>query len=134
MMLNDHILLTSKYEHEVSYIGGGCPPIETPDGWLFIYHGVRDTINGYIYSACAALLDLENPAIEIARLPYILFEPEYHWELRGEVDNVCFPTGAVVINDDLHIFYGAADEQIASVTISISELLTELKLHTKTHV
>ncbi len=134
MMLNEHILLTSKYEHEVSYIGGGCPPIETADGWLLIYHGVRDTIDGYIYSACAALLDLDNPKIEIARLPHILFEPEYHWELRGEVDNVCFPTGAIVINDDLHIFYGAADEQIASVTISISELLTELKLHTITHV
>jgi predicted GH43/DUF377 family glycosyl hydrolase len=28
-------------------------------GWLLIY-GVKDGLNGYIYSACAALLDLEN--------------------------------------------------------------------------
>lgn len=134
MMLNDHILLTSKYKHEVSYIGGGCPPIETADGWLLIYHGVRNTINGYIYSTCAALLDIDNPTIEIARLPYSLFEPEFHWELIGEVNNVCFPTGAIVIGDNLHVFYGAADEQIASVTISLAELLTELKLNTKIDV
>jgi predicted GH43/DUF377 family glycosyl hydrolase len=49
-----------------------------------------------VYSACAALLDLENPKIEIARLPYPLFKPEEKWELKGEVNNVCFPTGTVV--------------------------------------
>lgn len=38
--LNTHIVLTSVFEHEVSYIGGGCPPIETAAGWLVIYHGV----------------------------------------------------------------------------------------------
>lgn len=133
MLLNDNILLTSKYDHEVSYIGGGCPPIETKEGWLLIYHGVRDTIDGYIYSACACLLDLENPKIEIARLPYVLFQPEFHWERRGEVNNVCFPTGSVVIEDELHIFYGAADEQIASISINLSELLTELKNNIISH-
>ncbi len=129
MRLDEHILLSAKYDHEVSYIGGGCPPIETKEGWLLIYHGVHDTINGYIYSACASLLDLENPKIEIARLPYPLFGPEYIWELVGEVNNVCFPTGAVVIEDLLHIFYGAADEQIASATINLDELLNELINH-----
>lgn len=126
--LENHILLSPKHDHEVSYIGAGCPPIETVDGWLVIYHGVHDTLDGYVYSACVALLDLHNPHIELARLPYMLFNPEYKWELLGEVNNVCFPTGAIVVGDLLHIFYGAADEQIASATLSIANLLSELKL------
>lgn len=127
----DYVLLSPKYEHEISYIGGGCPPIETKFGWLLIYHGVKDSISGYVYSACAALLDIDNPQKEIARLPFPLFKPEYVWELKGEVNNVCFPTGAVVFNDILYIYYGAADERIACASMSLPELLTELMANTK---
>jgi predicted GH43/DUF377 family glycosyl hydrolase len=93
LRFKEYIVLSSKYKHEVSYVGGGCPPIETNRGWLLIYHGVHDTTKGYVYSACAALLDLENPQKEIARLPYPLFKPEHEWELKGEVNNVCFSYG-----------------------------------------
>jgi beta-1,2-mannobiose phosphorylase / 1,2-beta-oligomannan phosphorylase len=128
---NKNIVLAPRYDHEVSYIGGGCPPIETVEGWLIIYHGVKDSIKGYVYSACAALLDLENPQIEIARLPYPLFEPEKVWELKGEVNNVCFPTGTALFDDTLYIYYGAADERIAYASVSISSLLKELLLNPK---
>jgi predicted GH43/DUF377 family glycosyl hydrolase len=129
--LDDCIVLSPKHKHEVSYIGGGCPPIETAYGWLLIYHGVHDTVKGYVYTACAALLDLENPQKEIARLPYPLFRPEHEWELKGEVNNVCFPTGAVLFDDRLHIYYGAADEQIATATVSLTALLKELLINIK---
>ena len=123
---HEHILMDSIFDHEASYIGGGCPPIETKDGWLMIYHGVHDTPSGYVYTACAALLDLNNPKKEIARLPYALFHPEYQYELTGYVNNVCFPTGTVTEGDTLYIYYGAADEKIACVSVSISELVIEL--------
>jgi predicted GH43/DUF377 family glycosyl hydrolase len=126
---DEFIVLAPKYEHEVSYIGSGCPPIETSAGWLLIYHGVHDTVKGYVYSACAALLDLTNPQKEIARLPYPLFFPEKQWELKGEVNNVCFPTGAILENDTLYIYYGAADERIAVASVSLKELLAELTLN-----
>jgi predicted GH43/DUF377 family glycosyl hydrolase len=122
----DHVLLSPKYAHEVSYIGAGCPPIETEFGWLMIYHGVYDSISGYVYCACAALLALDNPYEVIARLPYPLFVPEADWEKKGTVANVCFPSGAIVKDDALYIYYGAADERIASVTICFSDLLKEL--------
>jgi beta-1,2-mannobiose phosphorylase / 1,2-beta-oligomannan phosphorylase len=127
--LDSSIVLSSKYKHEVSYIGGGCPPIETPQGWVMIYHGVFDTIKGYVYSACVALLDLNNPQLEIARLPYPLFKPEEEWELKGYVNNVCFPTGTALFGDTLYIYYGAADEQIACASVSFSELVNELLLN-----
>ncbi len=132
--LNEYIALTPKHKHEVSYIGGGCPPIETEHGWLIIYHGVHDTIKGYVYSACAALLDLHNPQKEIARLPYALFNPDHIWELIGEVNNVCFPTGTALFGDTLYIYYGAADEQIACASVSLSELLNELLLNKTNNV
>lgn len=124
--LDNYIVISPKHEHEVSYIGGGCPPIETAEGWVMIYHGVHDTTKGYVYSACAALLDLENPQKEIARLPYALFSPELSWELKGEVNNVCFPTGTALFDDTLYIYYGAADERIACASVSLSALIAEL--------
>lgn len=124
--LADHVLLTPRFKHEVSYIGGGAPPIETKEGWIMIYHGVHDTTKGYVYSVCAALLDLDNPFLEVSRLPYPLFRPELEWELKGEVNNVCFPTGTSLFGDTLYIYYGAADERIAAASLSISALIEEL--------
>jgi predicted GH43/DUF377 family glycosyl hydrolase len=124
--MHEYIVLDPLYDHESKYIGGGCPPIETKQGWLMIYHGVKETPTGLVYSACAALLDLDNPSREIARLPYALFSPEHEWELNGEVNNVVFPTGTAVFGDTLFIYYGAADERIACASLSISALVEKL--------
>jgi predicted GH43/DUF377 family glycosyl hydrolase len=124
--LEEHIVFDPVYKHESSYIGGGCPPIETEHGWLLIYHGVEKTSRGNVYSACAALLDLDNPLKEITRLPFPLFSPEYEWELKGEVNNVVFPTGTALFGNTLFIYYGAADTHIACASVSLSALLAEL--------
>ncbi len=131
MNLENNIMLAPMYEHEVSYIGGGCPPIETEDGWLMIYHGVHDSLTGYVYNACAALFEIDNPRKEIARLPYPLFSPDESWEKIGYVNNVCFPTGAILNDDRLYIYYGAADENIACASVSLNELLAELKVNAR---
>ena len=131
LTLQDHIVIDPVYAHESDYIGSGCPPIETEHGWLLIYHGVQDTNQGLIYSACAAaLLDIDNPAKVIARLPYALFSPEQEWELKGDVNNVVFPTGTALFGDTLFIYYGAADSHIAVASLSLSALLKELLTHT----
>ena len=131
LRFKEHVVLYPSLKHEISYIGGGCPPIETKFGWLIIYHGVYDSVKGYVYCACAALLDIDNPQKEISRLPYALFKPELDWELKGEVSNVCFPTGAIVEHDRLYIYYGAADERIACASMNLIELLDELMLNVK---
>jgi predicted GH43/DUF377 family glycosyl hydrolase len=128
--LNEHILLTSKYLHEINYVGGGCPPVETGAGWLIIYHGVQQIGTGNQYSACAALFDLDDPRKEISRLPYPLFIPDQEYELDGDVDNVCFPTGTALFNDTLYIYYGAGDEVIACASVSLSALVEELLTYT----
>jgi len=131
--LQDHIILDPVFQHESSYMGAGCPPIETEFGWLLIYHGAEETEHGIVYSACAALLDLENPAKVIARLPYALFSPEYEWERNGEVNNVVFPTGTALFDNTLYVYYGAADERIAVASVNLSDLLAELLSYTSTN-
>lgn len=126
---SEKILLTSKFPHEKAYLGGGAPPLETEAGWLIIYHGVHESSDGLIYNACAALLDLENPKEEIARLPYPLFEPDQEYERTGYVNNVVFPTGTSLFGDRLYIYYGAADDSIAVASLSLKALLEELLTH-----
>ncbi len=125
--LHTHILLDPKDIFEVNYIGAGGPPIETEFGWLIIYHGVQETTRGKIYHAKAALLQLDNPEIEIARLPYPLFSPTKQWEIEGEVSDIVFPTGHALFGNDLYIYYGAADKYIAVAKLDINELLLELR-------
>ncbi|QES90915.1 pesticidal protein Cry7Aa [Rhizosphaericola mali] len=121
-----HIVLSPRFAHESSYVGAGCPPIETEQGWILIYHGVEERNGSYIYSACVAMLDLKKPEIEMARLPYPLFSPDVSWEQHGEINNVCFPTGCLLSEDTLYIYYGAADEQIACASVTLSLLISEL--------
>jgi len=121
------IILDPKYWYENRKIGGGCPPLETKDGWLIIYHAVEYRSSGNIYRASAALLDKDNPQKVIARLPEPLFSPEEKWEKIGDVNNVVFPTAAFIEGNDLTVFYGAADTMIAAKTIDLKSLLVELK-------
>ena len=125
--LGSHILLESQYRFESRNIGGGCPPIETKEGWLFIYHAIEDSSQGRIYHAAAALLDLDDPAKVIGRLKRPLFSPTEDWEKQGDVNNVVFPTGTVLKNGRLYIYYGAADKLIAAKSVDMNELLRELK-------
>lgn len=126
--LKSFLILNPKYSHENSYIGGGCVPIETTDGWIMIYHSVETDINkGQVYHASAALLDINEPNKVISQLPAPLFSPESDWERKGVINNVVFPTSTCLEDGVLSIFYGAADEKIGVRKINISTLLRELK-------
>lgn len=132
LTIDKHVVLAPKYEHEISYIGSGAPPIETDEGWVVIYHGVHDVDGGHVYTACAALLDLDNPMIELSRLPYALFVPDQDWEMVGVVNNVVFPSGTALFGDTLYVYYGAADKLIGTASMSLKELTAEL-VHYKSH-
>ncbi|MBK0369898.1 glycoside hydrolase family 130 protein [Flavobacterium agrisoli] len=125
--LDDHTVLSPKFPHETSHIGAGCPPIETPDGWLVIYHATEKRARGLVYHACAALLDLENPMKVLARLEEPIISPSEYYEKHGYVNYVVFPTGTALFDDRLYIYYGAADDEIAVASIVFDELLNQLK-------
>ena len=99
-------------------------PIETEQGWLLIYHGVLISCNGFVYSMGAALLDLDEPWKVIARSRDYLLSPQVPYEQVGDVPNVVFPCGAVVIDEQLFVYYGGADKFVGVATIDI-DLLVE---------
>jgi predicted GH43/DUF377 family glycosyl hydrolase len=122
--LDKHVIMRPEADWEIKKIGAGPPPIETAEGWLFIYHGVDET---HMYRAGIALLDLEDPSKVIYRAKLPLFEPDLPFELVGDVDRVVFPEGAYLMGDHLHIHYGAADKAIGLATVPFDELMTWLK-------
>jgi predicted GH43/DUF377 family glycosyl hydrolase len=114
---------------DANKIGLSPPPIETPQGWLVIYHGVRQTPAGCIYRLGFALFDLREPERCLQRTDEWVFGPEEVYEQRGDVDNVVFPCGATVApdGDTLRLYYGAADTSIALATGSIRAMLERLE-------
>lgn len=117
----DHVVMKPEAEWEEKKIGAGPTPIETDEGWLLIYHGVDDD---HVYRAGLALLDLDDPTRVIARTSRPVFEPATDYELYGDVNNVVFPEGAVVIEDTLFVYYGAADKVVGAATAPMSDVLT----------
>jgi predicted GH43/DUF377 family glycosyl hydrolase len=110
---------------DANKIGLSPPPIETPEGWLMIYHGVRNTPAGCLYRLGLALFDLTTPERCLLRGDTWVFGPEEPYERTGDVGNVAFPCG-VTLGDDgdsLHMYYGGADSCIALASSRVSVLL-----------
>ncbi len=106
-------------------IGAGPTPIETTEGWLLIYHGVLTSCNGFVYSAGAALLDLDEPWKVICRTaPYIL-SPQALYECVGDTPNVAFPCAALcdAPTGRMAIYYGGADTVTCLAFAQVDELI-----------
>jgi predicted GH43/DUF377 family glycosyl hydrolase len=114
---------------DANRIGLSAPPIETPQGWLVIYHGVRQTGAGVLYRLGLALFDLNTPERCLKRGGEWVFGPQEPYERRGDVDNVIFPCGYTIAGDGdtLHLYYGAADTSIALATGSVRAILEWLE-------
>jgi predicted GH43/DUF377 family glycosyl hydrolase len=128
---NHRLLLSPSHAHDAK-IGPGIPPIETPDGWLMIYHHVdlcenhETHVSTFRYSMRAALLDLADPTKIIGKLPYDILEPEMPYE-TDKGTRIVFPTGGYVADGILHVYYGASDFTIGLASGSLDQLLAELK-------
>ncbi len=107
-------------------VGAGPVPIETPEGWLLIYHGVKSTSHGPIYRVGLALLDLDDPRKVIKRLPFWVFGPKTDYEATGFIPGVVFPTGTVEMNGQLYMYYGAADTRIGLAVSTVQTLVDAL--------
>jgi predicted GH43/DUF377 family glycosyl hydrolase len=116
---------------DANKVGLSPPLIETPRGWLMIYHGVRHTAAGSLYRLGLALLDLEQPTHCLLRGDPWMFGPEAPYEREGDVGYVVFPCGTTIDDDGdtLRVYYGASDTSIALATGSVSGMLRWLDEH-----
>ncbi len=113
---------------EFVQVGNCGSPVETPEGWLALFHGVGPMRK---YSMWAELLDIDNPSKVTGRLDEPILTPDEH-ERDGYVPNVVYSCGSMMHGDALIVPYGIADQRCRVATVSISELLHRLKEHPQT--
>ncbi|NLN80074.1 MAG: glycosidase [Erysipelotrichia bacterium] len=122
---NYKLLIKGETWWEDAKIGASTPPIKTKDGWLLLYHGV--SLKDKAYRVGALLLDFKNPSIVLRRSKDFIMEPEHEYETEGYYNGCVFPTGIVIKDETLYVYYGAADQYIAVATCPLDELLMFLK-------
>ncbi len=106
---------------EAMKIGGGAPPLKTPEGWLVIYHAKGE---GSVYSLFCLLLDLEEPWKVVRRAEKPLLAPELPFEREGFFGNVVFTNGMVEKDGRIFLYYGAADQYVGLAFTTVEELLS----------
>ena len=121
-----HLLLTGVEHTWEEKVGGSTPPLRTDEGWLVLYHGVSDCGKGY-YRVGALLLDLENPLKILGKTRECILEPETAYETEGFYKGCVFPTGNVIVNGILYVYYGAGDRYVCLATCPLRDLLDYIK-------
>ena len=107
---------------ELIQVGNCGSPLETPDGWLVLTHGVGPMRE---YGIGAILLDLDDPTHVLGRLSHPLLAPTTE-ERNGYVPNVIYSCGSLVHRGTLVLPYGASDSVIRIALVNLSDLLGEL--------
>lgn len=119
---NPRLLQQPKFPWELVQIGNCGSPIETPEGWLIITHGVGP-MRRYVLSA--SLLKLDDPTIEIGRLKEPLLSPSGE-EREGYVPNVVYSCGGIVNNGKLILPYGLSDYSSSFITVDLNALIEKI--------
>lgn len=121
------LLARPEFEWEDGRIGGSVPPILTDAGWLVLYHGVQMADPAHrqvVYRLGGLLLDRDDPTKVLARSRRPLMEPTEYYEQYGlYIPHVIFPTGAVVRDGLLWLYYGVCDTAIALAQAPLADVL-----------
>jgi len=136
------------------FVETGPPPIKTDKGWLVFYHGINDAIQYHLglllldledpshilYRSnepifgprdqieLSGIVDIIPGAIKLLergdddRLKSLLKQAEQ----EGFMPQVTFCPGAVVLGDEIHIYYGAGDSYICTASASLRDILALL--------
>ena len=106
-------------------VGIAATPLKTKGGWLLLYHGVSS--DDHHYRVGAVLLALNDPTQIIGRTYKPLFEPQTNYEKDGQVANVVFPCGAIILDDQLIVYYGGGDRVVGVASAAMADVLSEVK-------
>lgn len=109
----------------ISKVGIAGPPIEIPQGWLLIYHRVN--AERHWYEICAALLDAQDPSRILSTKDVVLMIPEMDYEQMGLVSHVVFSCGAALIQKDVYLYYGGADQVIGVAKMPLDTIVESLR-------
>jgi predicted GH43/DUF377 family glycosyl hydrolase len=107
---------------EFMQLGNCGSPLETPEGWLLLTHGVGPMRR---YCIGAMLLDLNDPLRVRGYLNEPLLMPTEE-EREGYVPNVVYTCGAMLHGDFVFIPYAMSDVATGFALVSLPRLLDRL--------
>lgn len=123
--LDQHALSVQRRPED--HIEVGAPPLKTREGWLIIYSYIKNYFSPQrLFGVEALLLDLHDPSKIIGRTDAPFLTPDEYYEKMGMIGNVVFPSGALLDNDLIHLYYGAADTTICLAYIKVNCLLNKM--------
>ena len=105
-------------------VGCAVPPFRIKSGeWMLIYYGIKNTSGGPLFRIGAAILDKDDPGLVIKRTNIPILSPRKYYERIGDINNLIYSCGAIVENNILKLYYGAAYSCICLASTSIDEII-----------
>jgi beta-1,2-mannobiose phosphorylase / 1,2-beta-oligomannan phosphorylase len=124
--LDEHVI--NIYHTKNDHLEVGAVPVKTDKGWILVFCYIENYFGGRrVFRIDAALLDLSDPKKLIGQTLDPLLVPEEQYELYGMVPNVIFPSGSYIDEGQFFIYYSACDTTVCRASITLSDLLIELK-------
>jgi 4-O-beta-D-mannosyl-D-glucose phosphorylase len=123
--IREELIIDHKLYHTIKEVknGAGAPPLKTPQGWLHVAHGVRNTAAGLRYVLYAFLCDPAHPE-KVIRSPGGYLVAPRGPERVGDVSNVAFCNGVVDrANGEVFIYYASSDTRIHVAATTVEKLL-----------
>ena len=110
----------------------GAAPIKINEGWLLVYSHIENyhrENNPFrlVFGTETFLLDMNNPKNIIGKTRGPIIFPSEVYEKSGQVNDIVFPSGALVEEDTLNIFYGAADSFCCEASVNLGNLIFNMK-------
>ena len=128
--INDHTISLKRISDDQIEIGAA--PVKTKYGWLLISSYIKHYFNNNVgneFRIEGVLLDLKNPKKIVGRIEKPLLVPEKKYEVEGQVPSVVFPSGAMMENNQLMVYYGGADTCTALALADWPELARNFEIN-----
>lgn len=124
--IDAHTLSLKRFDDD--HVEVGAVPVKTEHGWLLIYSHIQKYFNEQqrIFGIEAVLLDINDPTKIVKRTRGPIMVPETIYEYHGLVPNITFPSGAILKDDVLEIFYGGADTTCNRAYLKFSHLIDSM--------
>ena len=126
--ITNEIIIEDRRYHTINEVknGQGPAPIKTPEGWLHLAHGVRNTAAGLRYVLYLFMTSLDDPSKIIHRPAGHLIAPQRK-ERVGDVSNVVFSNGWAQRGGDVFIYYASSDTRMHVATSTVERLVDYCK-------
>jgi len=123
--VENEIVIDGKAYHTIKEVknGEGPAPLKTPQGWLHLAHGVRNTAAGLRYVLYMFMTALDRPWI-VTHAPGGYFLAPEGEERVGDVSNVVFSNGWIANEDgEVFIYYASSDTRLHVATSNLERLV-----------